>query len=177
MQGNSWKGFLRCRLSCLWHCIHYLSVPLHTDDISQTLFVNYPVWYNQNINSVLNKYIRKHREYFIKELSHSHWMAVIGRIFNPILGGLFSSNITHSSDLNNIRNTNNQNMCLTAFNNLYLILHRLHLFSFTLYRYIYIWYMYLCVWRSKSWIFNFLKNTCMFLLLKVCSTVQGFYQT
>ena len=49
VQGNSYKGCGRCRLSCLLHYIYYLSIPLHTnswDDISRTLFVNYPVAYS-----------------------------------------------------------------------------------------------------------------------------------
>ena len=47
IQGNSRKGFERCRLSCLLHYIHYLSIPSHTnslDDISLTLFVISPVY-------------------------------------------------------------------------------------------------------------------------------------
>ena len=46
LQGNSWKSFGRCLLNCLLHYIQYLSFPLHTnswDDISRTLFENYPV--------------------------------------------------------------------------------------------------------------------------------------
>ena len=49
LQRNSRKGFRRCRLSCLLHNIPYLSTPLHTnswDDISRTLFMNFPVWVN-----------------------------------------------------------------------------------------------------------------------------------
>ena len=36
--GNSWKGFWRCRLSCLLHYLHYLSILMHTnswDDVSR----------------------------------------------------------------------------------------------------------------------------------------------
>ena len=43
---NSRKGFGRNRFSCLLHHIHYLSIPLHTnnrDDIFRPLFVNSPV--------------------------------------------------------------------------------------------------------------------------------------
>ena len=46
LQGNSRKGFWKCRLSCLFHYVHYLSIPLQTnswDDISRTLFANSPV--------------------------------------------------------------------------------------------------------------------------------------
>ena len=46
IQGNSRKGFGRCRLNCFLDYIHYPSIPLHTnswDDISRALFVNSPV--------------------------------------------------------------------------------------------------------------------------------------
>ena len=45
IQGNSRKGLGRCRISCLLHYIHDLSIPLHTiswDDISRSLFANSP---------------------------------------------------------------------------------------------------------------------------------------
>ena len=45
IQGNLRKGLGRCRISCLLHYIHDLSIPLHTiswDDISRSLFANSP---------------------------------------------------------------------------------------------------------------------------------------
>ena len=46
VQGNSRKGFGRCRLNCLLYYIHYLSIPMQTsswDDIFRTLFLSSPV--------------------------------------------------------------------------------------------------------------------------------------
>ena len=61
IQGNSRKGFGRCRrLSCLLHYIHFTSLPLHTnswDDISWTLFVNSPVY---QIYIIFNVWIHYH---------------------------------------------------------------------------------------------------------------------
>ena len=51
LQGNPQKGFGRCRLSCLLHCMYTISIPLHTnvwDDISRTFFMNSPVPLNSN---------------------------------------------------------------------------------------------------------------------------------
>ena len=36
IQGNLRKGFGRCRLSCLLHYMHYLSIPLHTETAETT---------------------------------------------------------------------------------------------------------------------------------------------
>ena len=53
IQGNSRKGFGRCRLSCLSHYVHYLSIPLYTnswDDISRTLsYIQKKIWYRYGI--------------------------------------------------------------------------------------------------------------------------------
>ena len=58
-QGNSQKGFGRCRLSCFLHYIHYPFICLHRnswDEILQTIFMNYPVLYNVCLEKVLNEF-------------------------------------------------------------------------------------------------------------------------